>query len=241
MQRLGQNDSANGALPAPVGNRDGSVRCRHIPIAHAGRSKPTDGDRRLRLQSGQSAHADLCAGQRLLLPGPRGGSPWLHADGRRLRSRLGLVRAGRSLRLRPALCRAAGGQQSQALLQLVSARRHRTRPRRDAFDPPDGRACRSTAWRRQQPHLRHRPFRRRSDDIDHAGDLSGGVRRRRHRRRPALSLRHQRSGSLRMHVPGTDAVGSRMGRSGAQCVARIAARGRKSPCGTAAPMPRSSP
>lgn len=52
---------------------------------------------------------------------------------------------------------------------------------------------------------------RRSDDRDHARDLPGGVCQRRHHRGTSLSLRHQCSGSLRVHVSGPDPIGAGMG------------------------------
>ena len=78
----------------------------------------------------------------------------MHTDCGRLRSRSRMVDARRPLRLRPAVARAAAIQQSQRLLQLVSARRHRARPRRMLVDPADGRSH----GRRTTASIRRRVF-----------------------------------------------------------------------------------
>ena len=64
--------------------------------------------------------------------------------------------------------------------------------------------------------LRHRPVGRRGDDLGDAGNLSRGLRRRRHRRRRALPLRQRPAGRLRGHLPGAEPSAARVGRSGAR-------------------------
>ena len=82
-------------------------------------------------------------------------------------------------------------EQRQHLLQLVQSGRHRARSRRSLLDPADDRAHGRRSQTRSAPHLRHRTFRRRRDDVGDARDLSGSVRRRRHHRRPAVRHRQQ--------------------------------------------------
>ena len=110
------------------------------------------------------------------------------------------------------------------------------------------RRCRSARWssgwsvdarHRPRARLRHRPVRRRRDDIGHAGDLSGGVRRRRHHRGPALwhcATACRRPSNRCSRADRASAEG--MGRSGARRVAASRVRGRACPSGTASPMPR---
>ena len=81
-----------------------------------------EGNHRLRFQSRQSPDVRLCAGAPAAVAGDGRGAAWLHADGGRLRDRRRLVDARRALRLRGRCPRAAGGEQSQDLLQLVPAR-----------------------------------------------------------------------------------------------------------------------
>ena len=111
----------------------------------------------------------------------------LRPDRGRLRLRHRLVDARQALWLCVADARTAGLQQRQHLLQLVQSGRCRARPRRSRFDPADGRADGRRSQNRSPPHLYHRAFRRRRDDVGDAGDLSGSVRGRRHHRRSALS------------------------------------------------------
>ncbi len=52
--------------------------------------------------------------------------------------------------------------------------------RRGAFDPADDRACDRDLRPRPTPGVRHRPLGRRRDGVGDAGNVPGGVRRRRH-------------------------------------------------------------
>ena len=121
------------------------------------------------------------------------------ADGRGLQSRSGLVYARRSLRFCAAVARAAALQQSERLLQLVSARRIATRLRRGlSIGQMVERWCATAASIRTA--LRHRAFGGRRDDVRHAGLLPGCVRRRRDHCRPAVWRRLQCAAGVREHV-----------------------------------------
>ena len=205
-------------------------RARHAIHCHA--SHRTD---RLRLQPRRVADVHLRAEKPESRAGAGRRAARLHAIGRQLRHRRGLVHARRSLRLRAAAPRADPGEQSEDLLQLVPARRHRARRRRGAVDPADDREDDRRAWRRPRPRVHHRALGRRRDDGRDAGRLSGGVRRGRDHRGAALRHRRQCAAGVREHVPGTAAQRKGMGRLWCGAPRAIAGRGRAYRSGTAMP------
>ena len=138
-------------------------------------------------QSRRAQNVRLCAGAIAARAGARRRPARLRPDRGRLRLRHRLVDARQALWLCVADARTAGLQQRQHLLQLVQSGRCRARPRRSRLDPADDRADGRRSQNRSPPHLCHRAFRRRRDDVGDAGDLSGSVRGRRHHRRSALS------------------------------------------------------
>ena len=93
-------------------------------------------------------------------------------------------------------------QQSEDLLQLVPARRHRraTAARRCSIRQMIEKTIGAHGIDRK-PRVHHRAFRRRRDDGGDAGDLSGGVRRRRDHRGSAVRHGGQCAAGVREHVP----------------------------------------
>ena len=113
------------------------------------------------------------------------------------------------------LRRTDAGEQSEDLLQLVPARRHRARPGRGAVDPPDDREDDRRARHRPRPRVHHRALGRRRDGGGDARHLPGSVFGRRDHCGSALRRGRQRAAGLREHVPGPAAQRAGMGRSGA--------------------------